>query len=194
MMDIQVQEGKSMSGFQKHKWEIAAGAALVLAVGVAGAVWVYWPESPHLDKAKELVRKLKVSGTSISREERQVMQDELRTEARQLSPEEKKKLQEFQDQLVSEHASKMGDRMEKIRSRISKFFELAESKRNNFLDSEIDKIESARKAGDESKADSMLLKLSQFKQQAGPEDKDLIEKFEKAVNERMKERGVKPLS
>jgi Cu-Zn family superoxide dismutase len=150
-------------------------------------------ESSHLRIAKQLILKLSTGAANLSREERESMQKTLRLEARELSFQEKKKLQEYQEQLVSERAGKRGDRMEKIRMRINKFFELPETKRNSYLDAEIDKIEKARKEGDESKADSMFPRLGKLKEGASDEDKGLIEKMEKALNDRMKERGLKPL-
>jgi hypothetical protein len=184
-----------MNFFTKHKWELIASAAMVVAVGIGLAVVLNWPRNPHLNRSLDILRQL--TGGKLTPEQRQALLDELKRETEQLTPEDKQKIKQEHDQQVAQreqtHQNVLEQRKEKLHTQISQFFTLTTEAQYNLLDPEIDKLETARKNGDKATEDAIVLRLRQMAEAAAPEDRSLVTKFRRVVDERLKQRGVAPL-
>jgi hypothetical protein len=188
-----------MNFLKQHKWELAAGAALLVAVAIGGALWFTEPVDPHLARAQELWRKVS-SGGQYPPEELRQYQDEFRQELKLLSPQDRQKLIEERqrmraehEELKEEHERFVTQRQAMIRDKIKMFFSWPEDRRVAFLDTEIDKLEEAREKGDLDQEEAVVGRLKKMVEWSAAEDRELVEKFARAVDERLKQRGLPPI-
>jgi hypothetical protein len=188
-----------MNFLKTYRWELLGGAALLGAAAVGVTLWLVRPADPHAARARDLLEKVAQAG-QLAPEEFQRYQQELQQELRLLTPEVRRKLlnerRELRSQFTvmkADHTQSLSERREMTHRRLDRFFSLSEKKRLAFLDSEIDQLEEARRQGDALKTQAMVTRLKGVADWAAPEDRKLAAKFCRAVDERIKERGLAPI-
>lgn len=112
--------------------------AVLLLVAVSAAVaWAFWPTGPdpQLAKVVELQELAFKPDAKATPEERRKTFEQLRTEAEKLTPEQRGELMRTNPPPF----------MREMQKTINDFAELPEDKRKEFLDKQIDRMESRRK-------------------------------------------------
>lgn len=115
-------------GSRGKRLVVTLGGLLVLALGL-GAYLLLRPD-PHLARAQELGRKLAREGGGLSEDERRELTGELRSEMRQLSPEQRRRL--------------FRERRQRRVEELKAYFALPPGQRIAFLDRKIAEMEEAR--------------------------------------------------
>jgi len=114
-----------------------AAIGLVLAIGVSGVAWAFWPKGPdpQMVKVQQLQEQAFNRDSKATFEERRKVFEELRQEAEKLTPDQRAELMRTNPPPFMKEMQKM----------VGEFATLPPEKRRELLDKQIDRMESMRK-------------------------------------------------
>jgi len=183
-----------MKLLQDRRWAaIGVGVLLLLAL----LTWIgmsLWPD-PHMARVQELRQELTAANArNLSRAERRDKWKELRTEMDQLSPDQKRKLNE--------------ERNKARRERMDKFFKMSKAEQTAALDKMIDRMQQARAQANQGRQgpragngggggrgrsldpEERQRRRQQYLDNTTPEDRAQRSLFRQMLTNRMQQRGL----